>query len=84
MLMPVRPAGAQGRLGGSDPQALAAHPARSPTLWAGSGGAAVAGLLARRSDRIGRGRGGGGVWGVVEAAAPGPAGGVGRRRIRLR
>lgn len=57
--MPARPAGAQGRLGGSDPQAPAAPPARSPTLWAGSGGAAVAGLLALRSDRIGRGRGGG-------------------------
>lgn len=80
--MPARPAGAQGGLkgGGSDPHALAAPPARSPTLWAGSGGAAVAGLLARRSDRIGRGRGRGG----AEAAAPGPAGGVGRRGLRLR
>lgn len=56
VLMPVGPAGTQGRLGGSDPLALAAPPARSPTLWAGIGGAAVAGSLARRLDRIGRGR----------------------------
>lgn len=75
MLMPARPAGAQGRLegGGSDPHALAAPPARSPTLWAGSGGTAVAGLLARRSDRIGRGRGLGG--GALRLQPPAPRAG---------